>query len=783
MGYSNLKVASWNVNGLNNPVKRSKVMTKIKRENSKVIFLQETHLSQNEHEKLKKFGYRNIFYSTLKTGRKRGAAILIHKSVNFEFIKEIRDSEGRYILVQGKLEKHLTTLISVYLPPQSDQNIIKKLLELIGSETQGTLICAGDFNMVMNGKLDTSNGKRNITSQSKMWKRGLVELSLLDVWRDLHPTDKSYTFYSATHAVHSRIDYFFIFQNDRHRIQDCKIGSRDISDHSPMYLKLYLDSKQKKTIWRLNTSLLNNKTIIQNVKSEIKTFLELNDNGEVNPNILWDTLKAVIRGKLISLSTAIKKAKGNKLKQLEDSLKELEKQHCQNQDPQTLSKIKEIRNQISDIYKEEIEKKLKFLKQTYYEVGPRATKLLARKIRKKQISQSINKILDTKTGQIYHDLEEIDAAFQSYYANLYSQPKLENKENIKTFLDSLDLPSIGEHQNNCLTTQITEKELETALKKLKNNKTPGSDGLPAEWYKIFKQELNPILLNSYNWTLDNMSSPPSWNEAIISVIPKEGKNKMLCSSYRPISILNQDYKLYASIMSRRLDSFIPELIDSDQTGFISGRQTQDNIRRSLHIIQNIKKSKTSAVLASLDAEKAFDCVSWEYLFLVLERFGFNEKAVNNFKTLYSAPTARIRLNGSLTDRIRLERSTRQGCPLSPTLFALYLEPLAQAIREDCNIQGILIDKVEHKIAMYADDVLLYINKPVECLPILLDLLDVFGTYSGYKLNIQKTQILTFNYNPSPELKQRIPIDWSQKAIKYLGVWLTHCPSDLYKKKL
>lgn len=75
----------------------------------------------------------------------------------------------------------------------------------------------------------------------------------------------------------------------------------------------------------------------------------------------------------------------------------------------------------------------------------------------------------------------------------------------------------------------------------------------------------------------------------------------------------------------------------------------NNIRRSLHIIQNIKKNKTNAVLASLDEEKAFDCVSWEYLFLVLKRFGFNEKAINNFKTLYTAPTARIRINGSLTD--------------------------------------------------------------------------------------------------------------------------------------
>lgn len=104
-----------------------------------------------------------------------------------------------------------------------------------------------------------------------------------------------------------------------------------------------------------------------------------------------------------------------------------------------------------------------------------------------------------------------------------------------------------------------------------------------------------------------------------------------------------------------------DLIDEDQTGFVKERQTQDNIRRSLHVIENIKSKGESAVLVSIDAEKAFDSVSWVFLYKVLEKFGFNKESVNCIKSLYQEPMARIRINGSLTKSFTLERGTRQGC--------------------------------------------------------------------------------------------------------------------------
>ncbi len=110
----------------------------------------------------------------------------------------------------------------------------------------------------------------------------------------------------------------------------------------------------------------------------------------------------------------------------------------------------------------------------------------------------------------------------------------------------------------------------------------------------------------------------------------------------------------------------------DQTGFVLACQTHDNIRRSLQIIRHINQNKIQAMLVSLDAEKAFDSVRWKFLFSAMEKFGFNQVIIVTLKALYDKPSARLKINGELTDSFLLERSTRQGCPLkSNSIFNFY----------------------------------------------------------------------------------------------------------------
>lgn len=272
--------------------------------------------------------------------------------------------------------------------------------------------------------------------------------------------------------------------------------------------------------------------------------------------------------------------------------------------------------------------------------------------------------------------------------------------------------------------------------------------------------------------------PKSWSQAIISVIHKEGKNSVNCSSYRPISLLCCDMKISTSILAKRLQKGIKDVIGIDQTGFIPGCLGINNIRRTLNIMTVARKRPDPSMLLSLDAEKAFDRVDWLFLNHTLKKFGFNSTFVNWIGTLYLKPTSKVRVNGYIFKEFHLKRGTRQGCPLSPILFAISIEPLAEIIREERRLQGIAINGTELKISLYADDVILYISNPRSSIPVLLDCLKEYGSVSGYKFNEAKSQALMLVGEKPIDLERFASFKWPSHGFKYLGVTITPHSSQL-----
>uniref|UniRef100_A0A8D0GHQ7 Reverse transcriptase domain-containing protein n=1 Tax=Sphenodon punctatus TaxID=8508 RepID=A0A8D0GHQ7_SPHPU len=276
--------------------------------------------------------------------------------------------------------------------------------------------------------------------------------------------------------------------------------------------------------------------------------------------------------------------------------------------------------------------------------------------------------------------------------------------------------------------------------------------------------------------------PDTFYEANIMLCPKEGKNKEVCSGYRPISLINTDAKIFTKILADRLKLIIPEVIEMDQTGFMPGRLGIDNIWKVIDLITYIKQKNKPAAIISLDAEKAFDLVEHKFLLETMERMGMEGQFLKWLQIIYKKPRAKIILDGKTTADFKLTRGTRQGCPLSPLLFNIAIEPLAIAIRAQQQIKGIQMQQKEFKVALYADDMMLSLTDLPTSIPKLIEIITQFGRVSGYRVYIDKSQMLLFHEEKlnATEKQKATPFKIQNSHIKYLGINIPKKWKDLYK---
>ncbi|CAI5643337.1 unnamed protein product [Oreochromis niloticus] len=260
-------------------------------------------------------------------------------------------------------------------------------------------------------------------------------------------------------------------------------------------------------------------------------------------------------------------------------------------------------------------------------------------------------------------------------------------------------------------------EIVHAIKAKHNSKAPGPDGFSVEFFKTFIDKLAPLLLSVYNESFEHGLLPPTLSQALITVLLKKGKDPTSCTSYRPISLLNVDVKVLAKILAVGLEKVLPTIISDEQNGFIKGRQLFFNVRMLLNVILSQHSTTNPEVVISHDAEKAFDRVEWSFLFAVLQRFGFKDRFISWIRLLYKAPQASVYTNGVSSGYFSLSCGTRQGCPLSPLLFAIVIEPLSIALKALPHFHGISRSGLDLKLSLYADDLLLYVSDTINCVSI------------------------------------------------------------------
>ena len=392
----------------------------------------------------------------------------------------------------------------------------------------------------------------------------------------------------------------------------------------------------------------------------------------------------------------------------------------------------------------------------------------------------------------YHD------TLQNNGTQEYEGAEMERKiaEILKEIPENQKFPNPEESD---LNTGMTKEHVEEALRLAKNGSATGLDGCPYELWKELKRrndekesegktgfDIIKALTIVFRDIQHNGVMPGTFfADGWMCPIYKK-KDVTHIENYRPITLLNSDYKLLTKALALQLIEAIKEMVHRDQAGFIPGRSIFDHIRLTRVMTKFAEMSERNGAIVALDQEKAYDKLTHQYLWKTLEAFNMPKLFTDTIKNLYQNAWTTVAINGELSSPYKVRRGVRQGDPLSCFLFDIGIEPLACLIRNAQEITGYQIPGVKEKLAinLFADDTVLFLND-TDRYDEVIKILDRWCDASGAKFNKEKTEIVPIGtrthrdtVNQSRKLHQNdqmIPPDVriarDGEAIRSLGAWI------------
>lgn len=297
----------------------------------------------------------------------------------------------------------------------------------------------------------------------------------------------------------------------------------------------------------------------------------------------------------------------------------------------------------------------------------------------------------------------------------------------------------GQRQNQInLINTIERKEMKEAITKLKRERAIGLDNIPNEFIIEGGEKLWESLRHIFNLICEKQEVPESWGEERIKLLYK-GKSRLCLDNYRSIAITSNIGKVFTRILGKRLASEVEEKkwLGEDQNGFRKGRGGMDNILTLTTVMELARKQGKKLFLGFIDLRKAYDRVDRNKLWESLEDIGIGEKSITVMKQLYSNHRRKANTVGGWTKWIDCQVGVKQGCVLSPMLFAIFIRDMLEKAKQ---VGGWKIDQDNLAGLLFADDVVLIATSEKE-LKDQLQEIQTFVREKRLEINLEKSQIM------------------------------------------
>ena len=282
----------------------------------------------------------------------------------------------------------------------------------------------------------------------------------------------------------------------------------------------------------------------------------------------------------------------------------------------------------------------------------------------------------------------------------------------------------------------TIREVKDAIRRLKNNKAAGKDGIGAELIKMGPEKLASCLHRMIVriWEVEQL--PEEWKEGVISPIYKKG-DKLDCDNYRAITILNAAYKVFSQILFSRLSPITEEFVGSYQAGFMMGRSTTDQIFTVRQILQKCREYQIPTHHLFIDFKAAYDSVDREELWKIMDENGFPGKLIRLIKMTMDGARCCVKISGAESDSFDSRQGLRQGDGISCLCFNIALEGVVR--RAGFNIRGTIFSK-SNQFICFADDMDI-VGKTFQAVAEKYTSLKREAERVGLKVNASKTKYL------------------------------------------